>query len=91
MSTSTVPRDLAGIKHALELALISAALIIAAIMIVRAAHGNTGKLISEITTGQRTAVMSSHTQATSTWSVEPTTLNVSSKRGAKGRYESANR
>jgi hypothetical protein len=36
MSMSTAPRDLAGVKHALELGLILATLIIATIMIVAA-------------------------------------------------------
>jgi hypothetical protein len=52
MSMSTASRDLAAIKRALELGLILAALIIATIMIVTAAHDDARKLISDITTGQ---------------------------------------
>jgi hypothetical protein len=51
MSMSTAPRDLATIKHALELGLILAALIIATIMIV-AAHDDARKLTPDITIGQ---------------------------------------
>jgi hypothetical protein len=52
MSMSTAPRDLAAIKHALELGLILAALIIATIMIVMAAHVHARELTPDITTGQ---------------------------------------
>ena len=52
MSVSTAPRDLAAIKHALELGLILATLIIATIMIVTAAHDDGRMLTSDITTGQ---------------------------------------
>jgi hypothetical protein len=52
MSLSTAPRDLAAIKHALELGLILATLIIATIMIVTAAHDDGRKPTSDITTGQ---------------------------------------
>jgi hypothetical protein len=41
---STAPRDLASIKHALELGLILATLIIATTMIVAAAHEDARKL-----------------------------------------------
>jgi hypothetical protein len=50
MSMSTAPRDLAAIKHALELGLILATLIIATIMIVAAAHGDA--LTPDITIGR---------------------------------------
>jgi hypothetical protein len=63
MSMSTAPKDLAVIKHALELGLILASLIIATIMM--AAHGDTGKLTPDITTGQ---VM--FPQAAPTWGVQ---------------------
>jgi hypothetical protein len=49
---STAPRDLAAIKHALELGLILAALIIATIMIVAAAHDDARWLTPDITIGQ---------------------------------------
>jgi hypothetical protein len=52
MSMSTAPRDLAAIKHALELGLILATLIIATIMIVEAFHDDARKLTPEITIGQ---------------------------------------
>jgi hypothetical protein len=52
MSMSTAPRDLAAIKHALELGLILATLIIATIMLVAAAHGDARKLTSDITIGR---------------------------------------
>jgi hypothetical protein len=52
MSMSTAPRDLATVKHALELGLILATLIIATIMIVAAAHDDTRKQTPDITTGQ---------------------------------------
>jgi hypothetical protein len=52
MSMSTAPRDLAGIKHALELGLILATLIIATIMIVAADHDDARKLTPDITIGQ---------------------------------------
>jgi hypothetical protein len=52
VSMSTAPRDLAAIKHALELGLILATLIIATIMIVAAGHGDARKLIRNITIGQ---------------------------------------
>jgi hypothetical protein len=52
MSMSTAPRDLAAIKHELELGLILVALIIAAIMIITAAHNDGRKLTSDITTSQ---------------------------------------
>jgi hypothetical protein len=52
MSMSTAPRDLATIKHALELGLILATLIIATIMIVAAVHDDARKLTPDITTGQ---------------------------------------
>jgi hypothetical protein len=52
MSMSTAPRDLAAIKHALELGLILATLIIATIMIVTAAHDDARKLTPDITIGQ---------------------------------------
>jgi hypothetical protein len=45
MSMSTAPHDLAGIKHALELGLILAVLVLAA-----AAHGDT-RLAPDFTTG----------------------------------------
>jgi hypothetical protein len=48
MSMSTAPRDLAAVKHALELGLILATLIIATIMIVAAAHNDAGKLTPDI-------------------------------------------
>jgi hypothetical protein len=48
---STAPRDLAAIRHALELGLILAALIIATIMIVTAAHDDSRKLTPDITIG----------------------------------------
>jgi hypothetical protein len=48
---STAPRDLAAIKHALELGLILAALI-ATIMILAAAHDDARKLTHDITIGQ---------------------------------------
>jgi hypothetical protein len=57
MSISTASRDSAGIKRALELGLILAALVIATIMIVTAAHDDARKLTSDITTGQGAAVM----------------------------------
>jgi hypothetical protein len=49
---STASRDLAAIKHALELGLILAALIIATIMILAAAHDDARKLTHDITIGQ---------------------------------------
>jgi len=52
MSISTAPRDLVAIKHALELGLILATLIIATIMIVAAAHDDARKLTPDITIGQ---------------------------------------
>ena len=52
MSMSTGSRDLAAIKHALELGLILAALIIATIMIVTAAHDDSRKLTPDITIGE---------------------------------------
>jgi hypothetical protein len=52
MSMSTASRDLAAIKRALELGLILAALIIATIMIITAAHDDGRKLTSDITTSQ---------------------------------------
>jgi hypothetical protein len=52
MSMSTASRDLAAIKRALELGLILAALIIATIMIVTAAHDDGRMLTSDITTVQ---------------------------------------
>jgi hypothetical protein len=52
MSVSTAPRDLAAIRHALELGLILAVLIIATIMIVMAVHADARKLAPDITTGQ---------------------------------------
>jgi hypothetical protein len=52
MSMSTAPRDLAAIKHALELGLILATLIIATVMIVAAAHDDARKLTPDITIGQ---------------------------------------
>jgi len=52
MSMSTASRDLAAIKHALELGLILAALIIATIMILAAAHDDARKLTHDITIGQ---------------------------------------
>jgi hypothetical protein len=52
MSMSTAPRDVAAIKHALELGLILATLIIATIMIVAAAHDDARKLRPDITIGQ---------------------------------------
>jgi hypothetical protein len=67
MSMSTAPRDLAAIKHALELGLILATLIIATIVIVAAAHGDARKLSPDITIGQ---VMFTPAQAMSTWSVQ---------------------
>jgi hypothetical protein len=57
MSMSTAPRDLAAIKHALELGLILATLIIATIMIVMAARGDARELTPDITTGQGAPVM----------------------------------
>jgi hypothetical protein len=47
MSMSTVPRDLAAIKHALELGLILATLMIGA-----AAHDDARKLTPDTTIGQ---------------------------------------
>jgi hypothetical protein len=70
MSMSTAPRDLAAIKHALELGFILAALIIATIMIVTAADGDARKLTPDITTGQGVAVMFTPALAMSTWSVQ---------------------
>ena len=52
MSMSTASRDLAAIKHALELGLILATLIIATIMIVAAAHDDARKLTPDVTIGQ---------------------------------------
>jgi hypothetical protein len=52
MSMSTAPRDLAAIKHALELGLILAALIVATIMIVAAAHDDVRTLRPDITIGR---------------------------------------
>jgi len=52
MSMSTASRDLAAIKHALELGLILATLIITTIMIVAAAHDDARKVTPEITIGQ---------------------------------------
>jgi hypothetical protein len=52
MSMSTAPRDLAALKHALELGLILATLIIATIMFVTVAHDDARKLTPEITIGQ---------------------------------------
>jgi hypothetical protein len=52
MSMSTASRDLAAIKRALELGLILAALIIATIMIVTAAHDDSRKLTPDITIGR---------------------------------------
>jgi hypothetical protein len=52
VSMSTAPRDLAAIKHALELGLILATLIIATIMIVAAAHDDRRKPTPDITIGQ---------------------------------------
>jgi hypothetical protein len=49
MSMSTASRDLAAMKRALELGLILAALIIATIMIVTAAHDDGRTLTSDIT------------------------------------------
>jgi hypothetical protein len=57
MSISTAPRDLAALKHAFELGLVLAALIIATIMIVMATHGDARKLTPDITTGQGAAVI----------------------------------
>jgi hypothetical protein len=70
MSISTAPRDLAAIKHALELGLIVAALIIATIMIVTAAHGDAGKLTSDITTGLGVALMFTPAFAMLNWSFQ---------------------
>jgi hypothetical protein len=70
MSISTAPRDLVALKHAFELGLILAALIIATIMIVMAAHGDARKLTPDITTGQGAAVMSTPALAMSSWSVQ---------------------
>jgi hypothetical protein len=67
MSMSTAPRDLAAIKHALELGLILATLIIATIMIVAAAHDDARKLTRDITIGQ---VMFTPAKAMSTWSAQ---------------------
>jgi hypothetical protein len=67
MSMSTAPRDLAAIKHALELGLILAILIIATIIIVAATHDDARKLTPDITVGQ---VMFTWAQAMSTWSVQ---------------------
>jgi hypothetical protein len=67
MSMSTAPRDLAAIKHALELGLILATLIIATIMIVTAASCDTRKQTPDITTGQ---VMFGPAYASSTWSAQ---------------------
>jgi hypothetical protein len=52
MSMSTAPRDLAAAKHALELGLILATLIIKTIMIVAAAHHDARKLTPDITIGR---------------------------------------
>jgi hypothetical protein len=52
MSMSTGSRDLAAIKHALELGLILATLIIATIMIIAAAHDDTRRLTPHITIGK---------------------------------------
>ena len=52
MSISTALRDLAALKYAFELGLILAALIIATIMIVTAAHDDSRKLTPDITIGQ---------------------------------------
>ena len=52
MSMSTAPRDLAAIKHALELGLILATLISATIMIVAAVRDDVRKPTPDITIGQ---------------------------------------
>jgi hypothetical protein len=70
MSMSTASRDLAAIKHALELGLILAALIIATVMIVTAAHDDARKLTSDITTGQRAAAMFTPALAMLTWNIQ---------------------
>ena len=70
MSMSTASRDLAAIKRALELGLILAALIIATIMIVTAAHDDARQLTSDITTDQGAAVMFTPALAMSTCSVQ---------------------
>jgi hypothetical protein len=89
MSMSTAPRDLAAIKHALELGLILATLIIATIMIVAAAHDDARKLTPDITKGQ---VMFTPALKRCRPGVSSSiTLHVSGKRRAKGRYESINR
>jgi hypothetical protein len=65
MSISTAPRDLAAIKHALELGLILATLIIVTIMIIAAAHDDARRLTPDITVGQ---AVFPPAYATSTWS-----------------------
>jgi hypothetical protein len=85
---STAPRDLAAIKHELELGLILAALIIATIKIVMAAGGDAGKLTPDITTGQGAAVMFTPAFAMLTGVSSSTNLRASGKRRARGRYES---
>jgi hypothetical protein len=85
MSMSTASRDLAAIKHALELGLILATLIITTIMIVAAAHDDARKVTPEITIGQ---VMSTPARRCRPGVSSSTTLHVSGKRRAKGRDES---
>jgi hypothetical protein len=63
---STATRDLAAVKHALELGLILATLIIATIMIVAAVRDDVRKPTPDITVGQ---VMFGPAYARSTWSV----------------------
>jgi hypothetical protein len=65
MSISTAPRDLAAIKHALELGLILATLIIAT-----AAHEGARKLTPEINTGQGGATMFTPALAMLTWRIQ---------------------
>jgi hypothetical protein len=48
----TAPRDLAAIKHALELVAVLATFINATIMIIAAAHDSARKLTRDITIGQ---------------------------------------
>jgi len=59
MYTSTAPHDLAGIKHALELGLVLAALVLAA-----AAHGGT-RLAADFTAAPGIATMHTRGMATS--------------------------
>jgi hypothetical protein len=81
MSMPTASRDLAAVKHALELGLILVALIIATIMIVAAVRDDVRKPTPDITIGQ---VMFTPAQAIRrSGAPSSTTLYVSGKRRAK--------